>query len=200
MVSELELIQAAQAGDRKVAGELVQIHRGFLHSMVRKYWIPGYDYDDLLQLARIGLFEAIRDFKPDAGCKLITLGVHKIRKQFLIAFRPFLAKKRSGITISLDSPVPDSKLTLRDIVPAPIEEVTEQDYIPQLMNCISTLKKARDREILEVFVEHYAAGEIVTLKEVGEMFKLSREGVRKIRKRVTGEPVFQRLREDLRAA
>jgi DNA-directed RNA polymerase sigma subunit (sigma70/sigma32) len=51
-----------------------------------------------------------------------------------------------------------------------------------------------------VFVEHYAAGEIVTLKEVGEMFKLSREGVRKIRKRVTGEPVFQRLREDLRAA
>jgi RNA polymerase sigma factor (sigma-70 family) len=197
LVPELELIQAAQAGCRKSADQLIRMHKGFLHTMARKYRIPGYEYDDLLQLARIGLLEGIRDFNPAAGRKLLTIAVYKIQKQFNIILTAFRQKKRSGTTIPLDSPIPDTEFILSDVVSAPVE-ATEQDYMPVLMECIGTVKRKKDRAILETIAECVFIGETVTLAALGERFGLHRERVRQLKEKAVSGPAFKRLREGLR--
>ncbi|MBN1603230.1 MAG: hypothetical protein JW915_16595 [Chitinispirillaceae bacterium] len=56
-----------------------------------------------------------------------------------------------------------------------------------------------DREILEVFVEHCAAGETITPAEVGNQFGVCRERIRQLKERAIQSPAFRKLRKDLRA-
>jgi RNA polymerase sigma factor (sigma-70 family) len=198
-MTELELIKATQAGDRKAADQLLHMHRGFIILIAKKYTIPGLDFDDVLQLARIGFFEGVLKFDPSKGVKLISFAVHYIRKQLHIVLAAQNLKKRNAITLSLDTSLPDSEMSLIDTIEAPIEEPTEQDFMPGLVKCISTIKDKKKRAIFEAMAEQLSYGEIATLAEIGEMFNLSGERVRQIKEKVTGERAFQKLREDLRA-
>lgn len=197
-MSELELIALAQAGDRRAADRLIRMHHGFLCLMARRYRIPGYDESDKLQLTRIGLLEAIRDFKPDAGCKLLTLAVHRIRKQFHLAIMPHRAKKRTAITLSFESPIPDTDIVIADIIAAP-EETTEQQYMPVLQQAITTIKRKTDRTILETIAAHLAIDETITLQQIGDQFGMSRERIRQLKERAVSGPAFKKLREEIRA-
>lgn len=79
--AESELIARWKSGDRKAGAELLKAHAGFLHLQVRRYRSSNLDFEDMLQVASIGLLTAATKFDANAACALVTYAAHWIRHE-----------------------------------------------------------------------------------------------------------------------
>ncbi len=72
------LFDAARAGDRAAAGELVARNAGLIWSVAKRYFGCGADPDDLYQLGCLGFLKAIEGFDNGFGTQFSTYAVPKI--------------------------------------------------------------------------------------------------------------------------
>lgn len=78
MSAALELLRAAQEGDRDACEQAVIKNNGLIWSVVRRYYGRGVDPDDLYQLGCLGFLKAIQGFDFDYGTCFSTYAVPKI--------------------------------------------------------------------------------------------------------------------------
>ena len=78
MNGAIELLRAAQEGDRDACEQAVLENNGLIWSVVRRYYGRGVEPDDLYQLGRLGLVRAVRNFDESYGVKFSTYAVPKI--------------------------------------------------------------------------------------------------------------------------
>ena len=78
MSAALELLRAAQEGDRDACAQAVIENNGLIWSVVRRYYGRGVDPDDLYQLGCLGFLKAIQGFDFDYGTCFSTYAVPKI--------------------------------------------------------------------------------------------------------------------------
>ena len=71
----LELIKAAQNGDKNALSEAVDINMGLVKSISKRFTGRGCDIDDLYQLGSIGLIKAINGFDLSLGNAFSTYAV-----------------------------------------------------------------------------------------------------------------------------
>jgi RNA polymerase sigma-H factor len=64
-LSDDELVARFQGGDNDSLDVLLQRYRRFTRAKARGYFLIGADSDDIEQEGMIGLFKAVRDFRPD---------------------------------------------------------------------------------------------------------------------------------------
>ncbi len=82
----LRLIRLAKAGDEGAKEALLTNNVSLLKSIVRRYLGKGTEYDDLFQLAGIGLLKAVKGFDESYGVRFSTYAVPMIAgeiKRFL---------------------------------------------------------------------------------------------------------------------
>ena len=78
MSAQLELLRAAQAGDREACEQAVLENRGLIWSVVRRYSGRGVEADDLYQLGCLGFLKAVQGFDFSYGTCFSTSAVPKI--------------------------------------------------------------------------------------------------------------------------
>ena len=78
MSAQLELLRAAQAGDREACEQAVLENRGLIWSVVRRYSGRGVEADDLYQLGCLGFLKAVQGFDFSYGTCFSTYAVPKI--------------------------------------------------------------------------------------------------------------------------
>ena len=78
MSTALELLRAAQSGDRAACEQAVLENNGLIWSVVRRYYGRGVEPDDLYQLGCLGFLKAVRGFDPEYGTQFSTYAVPKI--------------------------------------------------------------------------------------------------------------------------
>lgn len=71
-------IDAAKAGDSAAKEKLLKDNDNLMKSIVRRYLNKGVEYDDLYQLAGIGLLKAINGFDKSYGVRFSTYAVPMI--------------------------------------------------------------------------------------------------------------------------
>ena len=71
-------IDAAKAGDAAAKEKLLSDNLNLIKSIVRRYLNKGVEYDDLIQLAGMGLLKAINGFDKSYGVRFSTYGVPMI--------------------------------------------------------------------------------------------------------------------------
>ena len=74
----LRLIRAAKQGDSAAKEELLSENTSLLKSIVRRYLGKGVEFDDLYQLAGIGLLKAVNGFDESFGVRFSTYAVPMI--------------------------------------------------------------------------------------------------------------------------
>ena len=67
MSATLELLRAAQEGDRDACEQAVIENNGLIWSVVRRYYGRGVDPEDLYQLGCLGFLKAVQGFDFDYG-------------------------------------------------------------------------------------------------------------------------------------
>lgn len=74
----LELLRAAQKGDREACQQAVVENNGLIWSIVRRYYGRGVEPEDLYQLGCLGFLKAIQGFDFSYGTCFSTYAVPKI--------------------------------------------------------------------------------------------------------------------------
>ena len=78
MSATLELLRAAQEGDRDACEQAVQENNGLIWSIVRRYYGRGVEPEDLYQLGCLGFLKAVQGFDFTYGTCFSTYAVPKI--------------------------------------------------------------------------------------------------------------------------
>ena len=87
MNGAMELLRAAQEGDRDACEQAVLENNGLIWSVVRRYYGRGVEPDDLYQLGCLGFLKAVRGFDPSFGTQFSTYAVPVILGEIKKLFR-----------------------------------------------------------------------------------------------------------------
>ena len=60
-----ELIEAIRRGDEAALSAMMEKHDALVHYVVKRFEGRGRERDDLVQLGRLGLIKAVRNFDPE---------------------------------------------------------------------------------------------------------------------------------------
>src|SRR5436309_243877 len=107
-----ELVLRARAGDDAALEHLLLRYKNFARVKARNYFLIGADKDDLVQEGMIGLYKAIRDFRPDRQSSFRAFAELCIQRQIITAIKTFTRQKHIPLNsyISLTRPMPHEEM------------------------------------------------------------------------------------------
>ena len=71
-ISDEELIRRAQNGEKKLEELLIDKYKGMVLKKAHAMFLIGGEQEDLIQEGMIGLFRAVRDYRPEKGASFAT--------------------------------------------------------------------------------------------------------------------------------
>jgi len=86
-LTDEQVVERRRRGCAEAEEWLLAKYRKIVLFKSRTYFIRGVERDDMIQEGMIGLFKAIRDFRPDHGCSFRTFADVCITRQMLTALK-----------------------------------------------------------------------------------------------------------------
>lgn len=110
-------LQRFAQGDIEARNKLVEHNMRLVAHIVKKYYNPSVDQDDLISIGTIGLIKGISSYRADKNVRLATYAARCIENEILMFFRS--QKKLQGevsLSDTLETDKEGNSLFLMDIV------------------------------------------------------------------------------------
>ena len=115
-----QVVELIRASDERALDYLINKYRSFVRAKARSYFLIGADREDIVQEGMIGLYKAIRDFRPDKLASFRAFAELCITRQIITAIKTATRQKHIPLNsyVSLNKPIfdEDSDRTLLDIL------------------------------------------------------------------------------------
>ena len=115
-----EVVELARQGDNDAQEYLISKYKNFVRAKARSYFLIGADKEDIIQEGMIGLYKAIRDYRPDKLSSFRAFAELCITRQIITAIKTATRQKHIPLNsyISLNKPIydEDSDRTLLDVI------------------------------------------------------------------------------------
>lgn len=115
-----QVVELVKSGDEIALEYLIKKYRNFVRAKARSYFLIGADREDIVQEGMIGLYKAIRDFRPDKLASFRAFAELCITRQIITAIKTATRQKHIPLNsyVSLNKPIfdEDSDRTLLDIL------------------------------------------------------------------------------------
>ncbi len=157
----------------------------------RSYFLIGADHEDLVQEGMIGLYKAIRDYKPERQASFYMFSELCIKRQMISAIKAATRQKHIPLNsyVSLNKPLydDDSDRTLLDIIQVHVSDPEElfinQEELRSIENHIRQTLSPLERNVLRHFLQgkSYAEISIILQKQV----KAIDNALQRIKKKMT---------------
>ncbi len=145
------LLQMAQ-GDEEARNRLIEHNLRLVAHIVKKYFVPNGDQEDLVSIGTIGLIKAVNTYQMDKGIRLATYASRCIENEVLMYLRRI--RRRAGelsLSETLDTDPEGNSLSLMDVLCSE-EDMTEnlatKDACALLKECLDSVLTEREREIV----------------------------------------------------
>jgi len=119
-VADEEIVRMAQGGDGAALEHLLNKYKNFVRTKARSYFLSGADHEDIVQEGMIGLYKAIRDFKPEKLSSFRAFAELCVTRQIITAIKTATRQKHIPLNsyVSLNKPLYDeeSDRTLLDVI------------------------------------------------------------------------------------
>jgi len=119
-LSDEEIVQLARDASDQALEHLINKYKNFVRAKARSYFLIGADREDIIQEGMIGLYKAIRDFRPDKLASFRAFAELCITRQIITAIKTATRQKHIPLNsyISLNKPIYDeeSDRTLLDVI------------------------------------------------------------------------------------
>ena len=185
----------ASQGDLEARNILIERNLRLVAHIMKKYYAPGADQEDLVSIGTIGLIKGITTFDPSKGAKLATYAARCIENEILMHFR---SQKKSAQDVSLsdyiDSGSDGAALSLMDVVSEDddlLERVTNRQDLEAVCRAVNTVLTPQERQVI---ILRYGLGgnPPQRQREVAKVTGISRSYVSRIEKRA-----LEKLRQTL---
>ena len=126
-------------GDLEARNILIEHNLRLVAHIMKKYYTPNGDQDDLISIGTIGLIKGISTFKPDKNVRLATYASRCIENEILMHFRA--QRKLQGevsLSDSIDGDGDGNSLSLMDTISVDdnmLEELDARDSCAKVRRC-----------------------------------------------------------------
>jgi RNA polymerase sporulation-specific sigma factor len=169
-LSDDELVARFQSGDNDSLDVLLQRYRRFTRAKARGYFLIGADSDDIEQEGMIGLFKAVRDFRPDRQASFRAFAELCITRQIITAIKTATRQKHQPLNsyLSLSGTRPGEENgsgTVEEVLEAkglidPIEFIISMEDLRSMRRMMSEMLSKLEVEVLRLYVEGKSYQEI----------------------------------------
>ncbi|WP_051931753.1 RNA polymerase sporulation sigma factor SigH [Clostridium sp. KNHs214] len=164
-----EIVMEAKQGDSVAQEYLINKYKNFVKAKSKSYFLIGADKEDIYQEGMIGLYKAIRDFKPDKLSSFKAFAELCVTRQIITAIKTATRQKHIPLNtyISLNKPIYDeeSDRTLLDIlsgikVTDPEELVISKEEVNHIETEIGQILSDLEMEVLMSYLDGKSYQEI----------------------------------------
>lgn len=161
-----ELVRRAQAGDDEAMEQLCAEYKDAVRMIARPYFLIGADRDDLIQEGMIGLYKAIRDYRPDHNAGFSSFAELCITRQILTAISASRRQKHQPLNsyISLNRRDSEDERALLDTIEQPggdpAESLITRERAETVRSLIGTRLTPLERRVTELFLKGMTYREI----------------------------------------
>ncbi|MBU5485015.1 RNA polymerase sporulation sigma factor SigH [Clostridium sp. MSJ-11] len=164
-----EIVIEAKRGNVRAQEYLINKYENFVKSKAKSYFLIGADKEDIYQEGMIGLYKAIRDFKPDKLSSFKAFAELCVTRQIITAIKTATRQKHIPLNtyISLNKPIYDeeSDRTLMDIlseskVTDPEELIISREEMGYIQNEIGEVLSNLEMEVLMSYIDGKSYQEI----------------------------------------
>ena len=161
MIDEL-VVEDAKNGNNDALEYVINKYKSFVRAKARTYFLIGADREDIIQEGMIGLYKAIRDFKPDKLSSFRAFAELCITRQIITAIKTATRQKHMPLNsyVSLNKPVFDeeSDRTLMDVlgedrINDPEEMMINRESYSGIEAKMSELLSSLEMEVLGLYLE-----------------------------------------------
>lgn len=142
------LVALAKEGRADAYDRLVRRYRGFVRLKASSYFLLGGEPEDLIQEGMLGLYKAIRDYRPDRESSFRNFAELCITRQIITAVKTATRNKHTPLNQYVSfSHTPaaagsDSDTTLDEVLPGPsindpVNQVIASEELASLVSCLS---------------------------------------------------------------
>lgn len=164
-----EVVLLTRNGDTAAEEYLINKYRNFVKAKAKTYFLIGGDKDDIFQEGMIGLYKAIRDFRPDKLSSFRAFAELCITRQIITAIKTATRQKHIPLNsyVSLNKPIYDeeSDRTLMDILSTihisdPEEVIISNEERCKIKNKMSEVLSDLEMEVLRCYLDGKSYQEI----------------------------------------
>lgn len=165
-LSDEELIARAKSGDSEVVDYLMEKYKGLVKNKARTMYLIGGENDDLIQEGMIGLFKAVRDFRPGRDAAFQTFARVCVERQMYNAIKNSNRQKHQPLNsyISLSGEKEGNEDPLKDMwVENPESIIIDRENVRNLEKEISSALSPMENQVLKQYLNGSAYTEIARI-------------------------------------
>ena len=163
-ITDEDLIEIIKSGDKLAFDYLINRYKDLVNIKVSKYFIVGAERDDIVQEGLIGLFKAIKSYKPDMKNSFKTFANMCIERQLITAIKTSNRQKHmplnSYLSLNLsayDEEESNSDTALIDIfntnlIEDPLDTITKKEYYQDLEDTIDKSLSDFEKRVLNQYI------------------------------------------------
>jgi len=124
-LEDLQLVLKARNGSTAALDALLRRYQGFVRLKASSYFLAGGDADDLVQEGMVGLYKAVRDYRPEKETSFRSFAELCVTRQIITAIKTATRFKHAplnGYVSFSHTPAGqegDGECTLGDALPGP---------------------------------------------------------------------------------
>jgi len=154
----------ARNGDDAALESLIRRYTSFVRLKASSYFLVGGDGDDLVQEGLIGLYKAVRDYRPDKETSFRSFAELCVTRQIITAIKSATRYKHAPLNTYVsfsNAPAgqePDSDVTLGEALPGshvhdPAVCVISTEELQALVGCLGTTLSPLESSALRLYLE-----------------------------------------------
>ena len=168
-LSDEEMVEWIHLGNSDVLDFLITKFQPIVRMKARTYFIIGGDREDIVQEGMIGLYKAIRDFRPDRLSSFKVFAELCITRQIITAIKTATRQKHIPLntSVSLDKPMydEDQERTLLDILSGstlddPEDLIIHKENFSFMEEEMNKVLSGLEKEVLTLYLEGQSYREI----------------------------------------
>ncbi len=190
MVDE-DLVEVARGGSHKALDYLMLKYKNFVRAKARSYFLVGADREDIIQEGMIGLYKAVRDFKPDKLSSFKVFAELCIQRQIITAIKTATRQKHIPLNsyVSLNKPIydKDSDRTLMDVLAGsrisdPEQLIISREEFYQIERRMGEMLSDLEWQVLMAYLDGQSYQEIA--KEIGRHVKSVDNALQRVKRKL----------------
>ena len=191
-MTDEEVVACAQEADGTALEYLLNKYKNFVRSKARSYFLIGADHEDIVQEGMIGLYKAIRDFRPDRLASFRAFAELCITRQIITAIKTATRQKHIPLNsyVSLNKPIYDeeSDRTLMDVITEdtlsnPESMFIDREDLTVIREKIGEMLSELEKQVLDLYMDGKSYQEIS--EEMGRHVKSIDNALQRVKRKLT---------------
>ncbi len=187
------LAELARSGNDLALDTLLQRYRNHARAKARVYFLAGADREDIVQEGLIGLFKAIRDFRPDKNSSFRAFAELCMTRQLITAIKTASRQKHVPLNtyVSIGRPVGgtgderslEEEIVGREVLD-PADLVVSAEEIAGIRESLARMLSSLESDVLKMYMDGQSYQEIAD--SLGRHVKSIDNALQRIKKKLEG--------------